>query len=43
MNRNKDGIIRIKIDFEEIPILDLKTKKIKDIDEVMDDIKKKLR
>jgi hypothetical protein len=40
---NKNGIIRIKIEFEEIPIFDFKTKKVKDLDEAMEDIKKKLR
>lgn len=39
----KNGIIRVKVEFEEIPLLDLKTKKLKDLDEVIEDIKKKLR
>jgi hypothetical protein len=40
--RHQNGIIRVKVEFEERPILDLKTKKLKDIDDVMEDIKKKL-
>jgi hypothetical protein len=39
---SKNGIIRMKVEFEEMPILDFKTKKVKDLDEVMNDIKKKL-
>jgi hypothetical protein len=39
---SKNGIMRVKIEFEDIPILDMKTKKLKDLDEVMNDIKKKL-
>jgi len=38
----KNGIIRMKIEFEELPILDLKTRKLKSLDEAMEEIKKKL-
>jgi hypothetical protein len=40
--QNKNGIIRFRVEFEESPILDLKTKKLKDMDDIMEDIKKKL-
>jgi hypothetical protein len=40
---NKQGIIRMKIEYEEEPVMDLKTKKLKDLDEVFEIIKKKLR
>jgi hypothetical protein len=37
-----DGIIRFKIEFEDIPILNMKTKKFKDIEETMKEIKNKI-
>lgn len=39
---NKNGIIDCKIEFEDIPILKLKTKKVSDLNEAMEEIKKKL-
>jgi len=39
---SEDGIIRMKIEFENQPIMDIKKKKFKDLDEIFDIIKKKL-
>lgn len=39
----KNGELKIKIQFEEKPIFECKTQNLKDIDEIFQTIKKKLR
>lgn len=39
----KNGLVRIKVEYEETPILDCKTHNLKDMDDIFKAIKKKLR
>jgi hypothetical protein len=39
----KDGLIRVKVEYEETPIMDCKTHNLKDMDDIFKTIKKKLR
>lgn len=43
MSNRKEGQIRIKIEYEEKPILDCKTHNLQDMDDIFKTIKKKLR
>jgi len=42
MSKKKDGVFRIKIEYEEMPITDVKVRGLKGFDNVIKDIKRKI-